>query len=287
MRSWLFVPGSNKRALERSLTLEADMIIYDLEDAISINEKQKARTLVKDILERSKKVNYVRINRLSTLAYEDVEEIVQKGIAGVVLPKAETREDILVLDHQLSHWEQKRHIPAGSVRIVPLIESALGLYHSVEIAQASPRVNQLMFGAVDFTLDINTQMSESGEEIIYARSQLVIASRVAGIEAPIDTVYTDIHNSEGLLADTQLAKQLGFQGKLIIHPGQISDVNRVFTPDEKEIEEAQGILNANEQAERDGLGAFQLNGKMIDFPVVERARKIIKKYNKFVIEHNT
>ncbi|MEW9673974.1 CoA ester lyase [Ammoniphilus sp. 3BR4] len=284
MRSWLFVPGSNERALEKYQKTESDIFIFDLEDSVSVQEKLKARKLVKETLGRTQKINYVRINSVNTsFAQEDVFEVVQPGLSGIVMPKAETKEDVLRLDQQLCRWEEKRQLPVGSIRIVPLIESALGLYQAVEIAKSSPRVNRLMFGAVDFTLDINTQLTKTGTEILYARSKLVIASRVAGIDPPIDTVYIDIHDEEGLLHDAQMAKQLGFQGKLVIHPKQIRVVNNVFTPSKKEIEDAQRIVTANEQAEKDGLGVFQLDGKMVDLPVVERAKKVLDIYNKLII----
>ncbi|MCZ8516308.1 CoA ester lyase [Paenibacillus filicis] len=280
--SWLFVPGSNEKALAKSSGLPAHAIIYDLEDAVSVDEKEKARAAVKEMVRVSNKVTYVRVNSLgSPYAAHDIAAVTNVGLAGIVLPKAEDKESILFSEQLLQKWERERGLPDGSVEIVPLIESARGLYHAVDIAGASHRVKRLMFGAVDFSLDINAQITNSGTEILYARSKLVIASRVAGIQPPIDTVFIDLNDPEGFLADTRLAKQLGFKGKLVIHPNQIGVVNEVFMPTKQEVEEAGKILNAYERKRVEGFGAFQLEGKMIDLPVVEKAKRLMESYTMF------
>jgi citrate lyase subunit beta / citryl-CoA lyase len=277
-RTWMFIPGSDNKKLEKARDLKADVIIYDLEDAVAINEKKMARKLVKNALETNiKKVNYVRVNTVnSSFFYDDVNEIIYKGLAGIVLPKVESREQIQILDSLISELEMKRNMTLGLIEIVPIIESALGLYHSFEIASTSKRVKRIAFGSIDFSLDINAQLTKEGIELLYARSKLVTISRAAGIEAPIDTVFVDIKDQEGLLKETIFVKQLGFQGKLVIHPAQIDVVNEVFKPTIEEIEEAKLIVSGFEEAVSNGSGVVQIRGKMVDFPVVERAKKILQ-----------
>ncbi|GAX90113.1 HpcH/HpaI aldolase/citrate lyase family protein [Effusibacillus lacus] len=276
-RSWIFVPGNNERRLEKAKDLQADVIIYDLEDAVALSEKDKAREMVRQAIgNNSEKIHFVRINDPSTAYFfDDVNELAGHGLTGIVLPKAAKREQILFVDHLLSQMEEKRNTNIGSIEIVPLIESAAGLYNAFEIAGASERIKRLAFGAVDFTLDINAQLTKEGTELLFARSQLVIASRAAGIEPPIDTVFVDIKDREGLLRDTRLAKQLGFQGKLVVHPDQIEVVNQVFAPTAEEIEEAKVITAAFDEALSSGVAAIQVNGKLVDYPVAARAKKIV------------
>jgi citrate lyase subunit beta/citryl-CoA lyase len=276
-RSWMFVPGNHERRLEKAKDLQADVIIYDLEDAVALSEKDKSRKMVrKAIADNDKKVSYVRVNDISTpYFFDDVSELAVEGLDGIVLPKAGKKEDVLLADHLLTQMEHKRDLGQGSTEIVPLIESALGLHNAYEIAASCKRVKRLAFGAVDFTLDINAELTKEGVEILYARSQLIISSRAAGIEPPIDTVYVHIKDHEGLLKETRLVKQLGFQGKLVVHPDQIGVVNEVFTPTAEEVQEAKAIVAAFNDALVSGAAAIQLNGKMIDYPVAERAKRIV------------
>lgn len=278
-RTWMFVPGNHERRLVKAKDLQADIIIYDLEDAVALNEKDKARKMVrKAIADNDNKVKFVRVNDISTPYFlDDVTEVAVAGLDGIILPKAEKKEDILLSDHLLTQMEQKRNLGQGSMEIVPLVESALGLHNAYEIAVSCKRVKRLAFGAVNFTLDINAELTKEGVEILYARSQLIISSRAAGIEAPIDTVYVHIKDQKGLLKETKLVKQLGFQGKLVVHPDQIDVVNDVFTPTVEEVQEAKAIVAAFNDALASGVAAIQLNGKMIDYPVAERAKKIVLK----------
>ncbi|MGG1558608.1 HpcH/HpaI aldolase/citrate lyase family protein [Geobacillus thermoleovorans] len=276
-RTWMFVPGSQERRLQKVKDLPADVLIYDLEDAVAASEKEKARKMVRQALrENAEKVNFVRINDPSTPYFlADLQEIVAEGLAGIILPKAAKKEDVILVDRLLGQLEEGKNLPRGSIRIVPLIESALGLQHAYEIATASDRVIRLAFGSVDFTLDIGAKLTKEGTELLYARSQLVVASRAAGIEGPIDAVYIHIRDLEGLQQETRFAKQLGFQGKMVIHPEQIPIVNKIFMPTAEEVEEAKAIVDAFAEAVAAGSGAIQWNGKMIDYPVAERAKRIV------------
>jgi citrate lyase subunit beta/citryl-CoA lyase len=276
-RSWMFVPGNHQRRLEKAKELQADVIIYDLEDAVPLQEKEKARDMVTHALRNNRgKVQFVRVNDPSTPYFlDDVCAVAGPDLAGIVLPKAASKEHVSLADCLLAKRENQHGLQTGATEVVPLIESALGLYHAFEIASANSRVKRLAFGSVDYTLDIGAQLTKEGTEILFARSQLVVVSRAAGIEAPIDAVYIHLDDSEGLAVDAKLARQLGFQGKLVIHPHQIEVVNDVFSPTEEEIEEAKRIAAAFDEAVASGFAAVQVGGKMVDYPVAERAKRIL------------
>jgi citrate lyase subunit beta / citryl-CoA lyase len=279
-RTWMFVPGIDHRKMAKARDLGADVLIYDLEDAVSINEKQMAREMVREEISSltiSNFTKYVRINAINTpYFHDDLHEVVDEKINGIMLPKAESAQDLIFLNGIISQMEKKRGIPEGSIKIIPLIESAIGLYRAYDIATSVKRVNRLAFGSMDFMLDIKVQSTKEGTEILYARSQLVVVSRAAGIEAPIDTVFIDIKDTESLKKETNLVKQLGFKGKLVIHPSQIEIVNGLFNPTKEEIEESKLIVAAFEKSSSEGIGAIQVHGKMVDQPIVESAKKILQ-----------
>jgi len=227
LRTLAFAPGSDGRKLEKARDLPADALIFDLEDAVAPAEKERARALVREaLLQPRRGRGLVRVNALSTgLLAQDLETILCSRLDGVVVPKAESAEELCQVDSLLREGEKRRGLPAGGIELIPLVESAAGVYFATEIAGACSRVARLCFGAIDFTLDIGAQWDASGAALLHARSALVIASRVAGVEAPIDTVFPDLKDDAGLAADAQLARRLGFQGKLVIHPRQIAVVN--------------------------------------------------------------
>jgi citrate lyase subunit beta / citryl-CoA lyase len=277
-RTWMFVPGSEMKKMEKSRSFVADALIYDLEDAVSFSEKDAARKIVKnEVRSNHKQAKFVRINGFhSSLFQDDLNEIFDVNIQGIFFPKSESVEQMIVLSEIISKLEKEADISDGTIEIVPMIESALGLQRAYEIASSVQRVKRLAFGSLDFALDINAQLTKEGTELLYARSQLVVASRAAGIEAPIDTVFFDIKDSANLTKEALFVKQLGFQGKLVIHPSQIDIVNEVFKPTNQEIEEAGLIVAAFEEALSGGLGVVQFRGKMVDKPVAEQARKILE-----------
>lgn len=278
LRSWMFVPGNHERRLQKVKELTADIIIYDLEDAVALSEKANARSMVQHAVRTNNdKVNFVRVNDAgSEHFFDDIQIIAGPGLAGIVLPKAANKGQIALVDYLLAQLEAKHNLNKGQIEIVPLIESAIGLHNAFEIASASQRVKRLAFGSVDYTLDIGAQLTKEGTEILFARSQLVVVSRAAGIEPPIDAVYIHVKDSEGFLRDSELAKQLGFQGKLVIHPDQIGVVNQLFAPNSDEIEEAKAIVAAFDDALASGLAAIQVNGKLVDYPVAERAQRTME-----------
>jgi citrate lyase subunit beta / citryl-CoA lyase len=280
LRSLLFAPANHARHAEKALSGSADGAILDLEDAVAVSEKPAARTAARQLLE-SRAVHYprayVRINALSTpFAYADLHAVVCAGLDGLVVPKVEASEQVAIVDWVVSQLERERAIPAGSIEIVPIIETAAGLLHAQQIATASPRLKRLSFGAGDFSLDTNMTWTVGHEGLLWARIQMVLISRAAGLAPPLDTVFADLADMEGLAAEAAQAKRLGFGGKTCIHPKQVELVNAVFTPKAEEVEQAQRIVDAFEQAVASGIASLQVAGQFVDYPVAEKARRIVE-----------
>ncbi|MCD5416104.1 CoA ester lyase, partial [Candidatus Bipolaricaulota bacterium] len=276
-RSLLFAPGNVARRVEKALQLNADAVILDLEDSVPIAEKGATRELIAEALRAPRnRPCYVRVNALSTgLTVGDLAAIVSSHLDGIVLAKSERAVDLIKVDWYLSHLEKERSLPIGSIDLIPLVENAAGVCNAYEIAKSVARVRRLCFGAIDYTTDINVQLTEGGVEIFYARSHLVNASAAAELEPPIDTVYPEIKNLSGLLADAGVGRKLGFQGKLVIHPAQIEPVNEVFSPSQEEIAYAERVVAAFKEAEAAGHAAITLdNGKFIDYPVARNAERL-------------
>lgn len=281
-RSLLFVPGNMSRMIEKALQLDADAVILDLEDSIPAGEKKQTRGQLAKWFDRPRSgMCYVRVNALETgEAIADLDAVISPLISGIILSKADTPSDIEKVDWYISHLESTRSMPAGSMDLIPLVESAKGIHHAYAIAGASPRVRRLCFGALDYSADLGVSLTLDPLEILYPRACLVNASRVAGIEPPLDTVYPDIKNLAGLEKDTQTARQMGFQGKLVIHPAQVAVVNAAFTPSEEEIDYARRVLAAFQKSEAEGRAAITLDdGKMIDYPVVKNARRVLEVFD--------
>jgi len=266
--------------LLRGHLFEPDGVILDLEDAVAMGEKDAARILVRDVLKRgdfgSCEVT-VRINAMDTdLWRTDIETLVPCGIDGIRIPKVENPKDVRLMDEALSEIESKAGIPAGKTMIFCLLETALGIWRSYDIASASKRVAAICPGGEDLRADLKTTRSDNSEELIGPRRMVVLAAHAAGVDA-LDTVYTDINNDAGLKRETEWVKQLGFQGKSVIHPNQIPIIHGVFTPTAKEIEQAKRIIDAAAEAAAKGLGAVQVDGKMVDKPVVKRAEYTLQR----------
>ncbi len=225
----------------------------------------------------------MRINPLASRAAfttacgaEDLAAIVIRGLRGVVFPKVETVDDLLAVDEAMMSAERRAELPEGSVELCSLVETARGVLEVAAIARTKlRRPHRLCFGAGDFTRDIGVPWSRDERESFTARSMIVLASRAAGLPAPIDSVFVDLNDADGLAASTRQAKQLGFRGKMVIHPSQVAVVNEVFTPTAQEIAWARRVMDGLAAAEREGLGAFVVDGRMVDYPIVERARDIL------------
>lgn len=280
-RSLLFIPGNNPSMLQNSDVFESDTIIIDLEDAVNVSEKDSARNLVKCFLENSKDKGIeiiIRINGLDTNYYlDDLNAIVSDKIDGIMLPKAHVT-DIKELGNILTELENKKSL-TKKIKIIPIVELAESLLE-VETMVFLDRVDGILLGAEDFSSDLEVVRTKEGEEIFYARSKIAVACCAAKIDA-IDTPFTDTKDNEGLEKDCLKAIKLGMKAKSCIHPNQIETVNEKFAPDKKTIEWAHRILEAKVQADQKGLGAFSVDGKMVDKPIIERAQKILKKAEKY------
>lgn len=276
-RTMLFVPGNNPKKIIGAEVYGADCIIYDLEDSVSVFEKDSARILVKYALRYNRPECRIgiRINQSDTPYYkEDVECMVPLKPDFLRLPKAECAEDIINLDRLITKTEKEFDIPEGSVKIVASIENALGVVNSYKIASASKRMLAIGLGAEDFRTDMGMQRSESAEEILFARNLIALHAHAANIKA-MDYVYSNFKNEEGFRADTLLGKKLGYTGKSVVHPSQVSIVHEIYTPSEEEIDNAKAIFAAYEDALKCGSGVTSLNGKMIDKPMVTRAMAVL------------
>lgn len=279
LRSLLFAPGNHVRRVEKALSLDADAVILDLEDAVAIAEKPATRGVVAAALQRPRRgLLYVRINAFDTeFCHGDLVAVVQTGLDGIILPKIESVAGIATIDWLLTQLERDRGLSAGNIDLIPIVETARGLREIDAILAAGTRVRRIAFGAGDFTLDLNMAWSRGEAELAHARAVIATASRAAGIDAPLDTVWVDLTDPDGLEASARTALAYGFQGKMCIHPEQIAVVNRVFTPSDTEIAFAERVCAAFEQAEAEGSAAIQLDGKFIDYPIVYRAQRVLQK----------
>ena len=279
-RSMLFVPGNNPGMIRDAHIYGSDSIMFDLEDSVSINEKDAARYLVYKALtslKYGKKELVVRINALDTrLGIDDLEAIVRAQPHVIRLPKTETAQDVIDCEREIERIEREIGMPVGTTGMMAAIESAKGVLNAYDIARSSKRLIGIALGAEDYVTDLKTTRSPEGRELLFARSMIVNAARAAGIAA-LDTVYSDVNNEEGFRAEAELIKKLGFDGKSVINPRQIQPLHDVFNPSEKDIAKALAIMEAIKEAESRGSGVISLNGKMIDKPVVERARYMLER----------
>jgi citrate lyase subunit beta / citryl-CoA lyase len=277
-RSFLFAPGNHSRRVEKALSLDADAAILDLEDACPIAEKKATRALVVAACQRPRKtLAYVRVNAMSSeFGYGDIVAVVQSGVDGILLPKVEAADEIRAVDWVIANLEKERGLPVGACDVIPIIETGKGMANIRAIAAAGTRVRRLAFGAGDFTLDMNMAWSRSETELLPYRSECVLASRAANIEAPIDTVWVDLNDTEGLSDATRHIKQLGFQGKMCIHPRQVPVVNEILSPSAADVEWSLKVVEAFEAAEKTGSASIALEGKFIDYPIVHRARRVLE-----------
>ncbi len=277
-RSLLFMSGNNPSMLQNSDVYQCDSVIYDLEDAVSVTEKDSARILVKNFLENritsTKQEIVVRINGFDTDYYMlDLDYIVSDFIDTIMLPKA-SYEDIVRLDSILTKLENTRKMKK-KINIIPIIELTKSVIDVEKIA-TGPRVNGILLGAEDLCSDLEVQRTKIGDEILYSRSKVAIACKALKIDA-IDTPFTDINDSIGLEKDTLRAMGLGMNAKAAIHPKQINTINQIFTPSKSQILWSLKVLKATAEAKKQGLGVFSLDSKMIDKPIIERAEKVVKK----------
>ncbi len=277
-RTMLYVPGNNPGMVRDAGIYGSDCIMFDLEDSVSIMEKDSARALVYEALTSVRygdKETVVRINGLdSDLGIQDLEAMVRAKPDVIRLPKTETAQDIIDCEKEIARIEAEIGMEIGRTKMMAAVESAEGVLNAREIAKASKRLIGIAIGAEDYVTDLKTNRSPEGIELLFGRSQILLAARAAGIAA-IDTVYSDVNNEEGFRAEVSLIKQLGFDGKSVINPRQIKPVHEIYTPTQKEIEKSLAIMDAIAEANRKGSGVIALNGKMIDRPIVLRAERVL------------
>lgn len=273
----MFVPGNNPGMMQDAFIYGPDSIMLDLEDSVTMAEKDSARLLVYNAL---KTIDYgntemvVRINPLNTpYGKKDIEAVVKAGVDVIRMPKTETAEEVVEVEREIEKVEKEIGC-LGRTQIMAAIESALGIVNAYAIATASKRMMGIALGAEDYSANLKTQRTPGGAELLLARETIVVAARAAGIAA-LDTVYSNLNDMDTFRKEVELIKTLGFDGKSIINPRQIEIVNEVFTPSEKAIEKSKVILAAIKEAEQRGSGVIAVNGKMIDRPVVLRAQRTI------------
>jgi citrate lyase subunit beta/citryl-CoA lyase len=279
LRSLLFVPGNRPNMLEKGFDSNADALVPDLEDSVPLDEKINARRVTAEFLPRlaaAGRLLVPRVNSLdSGLLEQDLAAVVGRHTFGVSVGKIQGPESIETISVFLTRLEKEARLTAGTVRVIPWIETAPAIIKAYEICLASPRIVAVAFGAEDFTVDMGIERQSDDAEIEYARNVVCVAARAAGVLA-LDTPYFQFRDPDGLRRDALAAKRRGFKGKFSIHPAQIDTLNEVFSPSAAEIEYAQRVVAAFEDAERRGRGSTSLDGKVVDVPVVKRARALLE-----------
>ena len=278
VRNPIFVPGNRRSMLEKATGFKTDAVVADLEDSVPMAEKPAARDLVADMipsLARSGQRTIVRVNSLDTgLAEDDIAAVVHPDVFAVSVGKITSPGDITEYGRLLDAAEAKAGMSAGHTLLIPWIETAAAVLHAYSIACASERVAAITFGAEDYTRDVGVTRTASGAEVQFPRSLVALAAHAAGV-TPLDTPYVNFRDPKGLESDIAEAARLGYKGKFAIHPAQLEPIRRLFGPQPDEIEYAQRVLAAWDAASADGRGSLDLDGAMVDVPVVERARNTL------------
>lgn len=277
-RSMLFMPGANSAMLSTAFVFKPDSIMFDLEDAVSLREKDAARILVFHALQHPAYRDIetvVRINPLDTpFGQDDLEAAVRGGVDIVRLPKTDSADDVRRLEAEIARIEGECGRVVGSTQLMAAIESASGVVNAVSIATASPRMMGIALAGFDYVMDMQTERGD-GTELFFARCAVLHAARMAKIDA-FDVVFPDVNDDAGFLKEVDLIRRLGFNGKSLINPRQIELLHNAYAPTEEEVEHARRVVAAADRAEREGLGVIALNGRMIDAPIVNHARRVIQ-----------
>lgn len=284
-RTFLFAPGNHPRRVEKALGLEADAVILDLEDAVALADKAAARKPVAEALRRARRGRgYVRVNAPSTpFCYRDLVETVHDKVDGVFLPKVESAADLHAIDWLLAALEREQGIAEGALDLVPQVETAAGVARIDRILQARSlrpyrapwRVKRVAFGAADYCLELGIVPSIDEPELAEARARIVLASRAAGVEAPLDSPWFHLRDVDGFRRALERSRRGGFQGRLCVHPDQVPVANAAFTPTADDVARAERIVAAFREAEAKGAAAVEVDGQMVDYPIVHRARALL------------
>jgi citrate lyase subunit beta/citryl-CoA lyase len=277
LRGLLFAPGNHARRIERVGEFGADAIVLDLEDAVAAGEKDAARGMVREALPTydDSTVVVVRANgEDSGRLEEDVAAVVHPGLDALMVPKIERSETLQRVDAMLAALERERGLEVGRIRVLGLVETARGLVRCEDIAQsAPPRLVTIVFGLGDFTVDVGVDITPEGTELLYARSKVVVATRAAGLRAPLDGPYLDLRNLAGLVEDCERSRSIGFQGRVVIYPDHVAPAQEAYSSlSAAEAEHCRRIVAAFESAEAEGLASIQVDGRFVDYPLYYRAR---------------
>ena len=266
LRSLIFVPGNNKRFLEKAKTLPADIVCFDLEDSVPDNEKTNARKLIKEMLKQRKDFSsevFVRTNSPSSgKVTEDLEEILQKGLDGIVIPKVNNVKELKTIEKTISDLENKRNL--SKTELMPSIESTQGVVNTYEIASSSNRISALVFGVFDLLNDMGIEYTKKSRGANYARAKISLEAKAAGVNA-LDGIWQDLKDNDGLLQDCKIGKSLGYAGKTLIHPDQIKI----------EIDWAKKVCDIYLKSTKTGKGATTIDGKMIDEVHYKQAKALL------------
>ncbi|MFJ5700003.1 HpcH/HpaI aldolase/citrate lyase family protein [Arthrobacter sp. NPDC093139] len=286
LRSLLFCPATEPAKVRKIPNYGADAAAIDLEDAVSDDQKTYARDLAFELVSSelfAANNVYVRVNSMGTgRTLDDVAAVVHPNLKGIVLPKTDDAESVAAVDDALNKAEAQAGIAKGSIKILPLIETALGVHRAVDIFSASPRVEAGIFGFVDYMLDVGIHLIDhtpDAHELLYARSSLVNSSRAAGITPPLDGPFLGIKSPDAFLAQCRQARTLGYRGKMLIHPTQVKLAHEGFAPSPQEIVQAENIVRAFAEVEDQGVAALMVDGRLVDYPIVYRAENILKAVN--------
>ena len=284
LRTALFAPGIKERVMTKALESGADAVIFDLEDSVPVAAKAEARDLVSRAIaaaavRAARPAVYVRVNSAASgMLDADLSAIVQRGLDGVFLPKAETTAEVQQTAATLERLEGERNVSGGSIEIVLMIESALSVYRCHDMLQASPRVATACIGGArdgDLQTDLGCSWSIEGTELLYARSKVLLDTRAAGKPYPLDGVYSDLEDEAGLRQDTQLSARLGYVGRTVIHPKQIAPVREAYAVPEKDVTYYREVIAQFEAAEKTGHAAIVVEGKLVDYAMYARAKRVL------------
>ena len=289
-RTFLFAPGNHPRRVAKAFTLGADAVILDLEDAVAVSQKEAARRPVAEALAANGAVprrsrGYVRVNAMGTpWCFRDLTEVIGPGVDGVVLPKVESAADLHAIDWLIANLERERALAVGAIDLVPFIETAAGVSRIDRILQARSlkpysgtwRVRRAAFGAADYSRELGLMPTHEEPELAHARARLVLASRAAGVEGPLDSPWFHFKDVAGFVQAVARSRRMGFQGRLCIHPDQVAPANEGFAPTPEEIARAERLVAAFRQAEAAGAAAIEVDGQMVDYPIVHQAERLLK-----------
>jgi citrate lyase subunit beta / citryl-CoA lyase len=283
LRALMFVPGNDERKLAKVGTLGADAIVIDLEDAVAEAEKTAARTVARAAMPTyaSDQIVVARVNGVESGRLEnDIAAIVCPPLRAVIVPKVDHSDTLRIADQALIEAERENGMEPGTVRMLPLIETALGIVRAEELLlSAPPRTLTTVFGLADFAAELGVELTSEGTELLYARGRVIVATRAAGMVSPIDGPYLQLRDDAGLIADCRRSRALGFQGRVTIHPSQVAIAQRGYSELSEDAVEAQRrIVDAFERAQASGVAAVQVDGLFVDYPIYRLARRRLAGY---------